>query len=357
MSQINTSVISPEEATGSVQGAFEAVSAQLPFNSILPDSTPDQMPQGITMDGTTVAWTANQRTKIDDKNIFRAWDAESKYSKTVKGAKVLRAEVQPIGKRLRISEADIARNGDDAFTHTKALEYFQNLAASTAFQLELARLKTVVDGKLSITERDLPTTFDFGRASDLSKNLTGNKMWSADGINPVEDIKSWSELVKKHDGMAPQAMVTTRKVMNLLAKNPQVISLATERSADTSPTMIKESAVREVLSEYAGIRSVLVADEAYDTFFQTNHIEAQDMFPEDTVLLLPGLLDSGIGVTALGPTAEARLGVVSNPGDCGLVGVVQDTAGAPPAYDVYVTGSALPVFTQPNSTFKATVTA
>lgn len=355
MSQINTSVISPEEATGAVQGAFEAVSEQLPFNSILPAATPDQMPPDITMDGTVVGWTANQRTEIDDKNVFRAWDAESPYSKTVKGAKVLRAEVQPIGKRLRIGEADIARNGDDAFTHTKALEYFQTLAASTAFQLELARLKTIVDGKINITERNQKTSFNYGRSSDLSTKLTGSNTWATSGINPIEDIKDWSKLVKKNEGMTPQAMITTRKVMNLLATNPQVISLATERSADTSPAMIKESAVLEVLSEYAGIRAVLVADEAYDTFFQANHIETQDMFPEDTVLLLPALLDSGLGITALGPTAEARIGVVSNPGDCGLVGVVQDTPGAPPAYDVYVTGSALPVFTQPNSTFKATV--
>ncbi len=81
-------------------------------------------------------------------------------------------------------------------------------------------------------------------------------------------------------------------------------------------------------------------------------------FPENTVLLLPGLNDTGLGYTALGPTAEAKQSTVygiSRQYDAGPIGAILDIPSATPGYEAYVNGTMLPVLVQSNSTFKATV--
>lgn len=354
MSNPNTDIITPDEATGLAQGAFDGVSAQLPFNRVLPNMLLNSLPEGITSDNKTVSWVPNQRQDIDKDPLFRAWDAESPYGAWTGGRSVKHVEVQPLGKRHRITESDIVSAGDSAFTHDRASSFITKIGGELAFKLEKAKVKVAVDGAITVSENGITHPFDYGRDKALNVTLDNAGKWGADGVDPTEDLQKWIELVQSKDGMIPRVMVTTRKVMAALRHNKALISYLYPTSVNL-PSSIRESEVVNLLREYAEIQDVMVADREYETYFQNNNIKVQQIFPENTALLLPGFGDTGIGVTGIGPTAEAKTGIVSNPDDLGLAALVQDTPGSVPAYDVYVTGSALPILAQANSTLKATV--
>lgn len=356
MSMPVSDIISPDAATGIVQGAFNGASAALPFNQVLPNTNADNLPQGITADNLTVSWTPNLRQQLDDGPVFRAFDAEVPYGKTYGKGERKYTEMQPFGKRHRITEADIATNGDKAFTADKATLFFDKLGRETAFMLEKAKAQVALNAALTISENGVNGSFDYGRSADLNVPNTGLvKNWSAAAAKPVDDIKKFQDLIAAHDGMAPTVMVTSRRVMAALSQNAQLIQLLFAKTTGV-PGSIKQSDVLGLLNEYANISGVLLADQAYEQYFQTNKlVRIPNMFPDDTVLFLPGLGDTGIGATAIGPTAEAKTGIVSNPNDIGLVGVMQETPGTVPAYDLYVNGTGLPVLAQPDSTLKATV--
>lgn len=356
MSTPNMDIISPDEATGLAQGAFDGMSGQLPFNNILPNTLLNSLPTGITADNKTVSWIPNQRTDMDKEPLFRAWDAESPYGATTGGRSVKHVEVQPLGKRHRITEADIVSAGDSAFAHDRAADYITKMGGEIAFKLEKAKLAVAYDAKLAVTENSVNYTFDYGRDKALTVTLDDDAAkWDADDVDPTEDLQKWIDLVVSKDGMIPRALVTTRKVINALRRNSALISYFYDKASIDAPKSIKEADVLNVISEFTDIQSFLIADREYETYFQTNNLRVQQMVPDDAILLLPGFGDTGIGVTGIGPTAEAMTGLVSNPDNLGLAANVQDTPGTVPAYDVYVTGSALPILAQPNSTFKATV--
>lgn len=346
-------IIAPDDATGLVQGAFDGVSAQLPFNGVLPNTNADSLPDGIQADELTVNWTPNQRVKMDDGPVFRAFDAEAPYGKINGSGTRMYAQMQPFGKKHRITERDIATQGDSAYTADKASGFFTKLGAEAAFMLEKAKLQVALTGELKINENGVAGTYDFKRNAELTDTPVDVK-WGDANANVADDINKFRDLIVQHDGMIPTVMVTSRKVVQALTKNKQLIQFLYSKTTGV-PGSIRQSDVLGLLNEYAGISQVLIADEMYEQYFQQNRIVRQDMFPNDTVLLLPGLGDTGIGVTAIGPTAEAKSGIVSNPNDIGLVGVMQATPGNTPAYDVYVNGTVLPVLAQPDSTLKTTV--
>ena len=168
----------------------------------------------------------------------------------------------------------------------------------------------------------------------------------------------------KAEGTRPRVMVTTRKVMNTLMENAAVMKYfyAGQAQSDMLPAFIGEAQVRGVLSSYANISDVLLVDETYEEFARQQKIilpgGVASFFPENTVLLLPGLNDTGLGYTALGPTAEAKQSTVygiSRQYDAGPIGAILDIPSATPGYEAYVNGTMLPVLVQSNSTLKATV--
>lgn len=353
MSLLNKDIITPDEASAIVLGAYQTTTAALPFASILPDQ----------FTGLSVEWTPNQDDPEVDEMKFSTWDAEAPYGRTVGGEKLSYTSMLPLRKRMRVSEKDIA-NGTISMTNgdlkTTLSDYFVQLGKELAYRLEKARVAVAVDAKLGIKESNEEANWDYARDSALTTSLTATKTWDKSG-DPVKDLRTWSDLIDDKKGARPTIMVTTRKVVNALTSNAAIINYLFRGQGSTLPALVSENDVKSVLSLYTGIQDIYVVDERYRDFARQSKITlpggVKSFFPENTILLIPAFGDVNMGYTALGPTAEAQTPAygISREKNAGPIGAVLNTPSSTPGYEAYVNGTALPVLVQSNSTLKATV--
>lgn len=349
----DTTIMSPAEVSSIAQGAFEGVASSLPFGSILPNM--------VNEDGLTVSWTPNQRLDEDEAE-FRAFDAEVEYGRTVGAASSLSLNLIAIGRRMRVTERDIINHVSDTGTwvRDKVEEYAAQLGRNIAFRLERAKVDAIVNAKLTIDENGIKGSWDFQRKRTLTVNLA--KKWNDPTSNPLADLKAWSDAIDAAEGDLPGAMVTTRAVMDALAAHPLIVKYAAAAAnnevAATIPNVSYQS-VRNVLSQYAGITDVLVADTAYADYAKANSINlpggVKSYFPANTVLLLPGLTGGLVGDTRIGPTAEQVSAAYGLSTQTGISAAVFPGFNNTPGWDVYATGTMLPVIRMANSTLTATV--
>lgn len=349
----DTTLLTPAQASAYAQGAFETVASQLPFGSILPNY---DNPEGLT-----VSWTPNQRVDEDEAE-FRAFDAEVEYGRTVGAASGLSLNLIAIGRRMRVTERDIINHAGESsdWVRAKLQEYFEQLGRNIAFRLERAKVDAIVNAKLTIDENGIKGTWDFQRKRTLTVNLA--KKWNDPTSNPLTDLKAWSDAIDAAEGDLPGAMVTTRAVMDALAAHPLIVKYAAAAAnnevAATIPNVSYQS-VRNVLSQYAGITDVLVADTAYADYAKSRLINlpggVKSYFPANTVLLLPSLAGNTVGMTAIGPTAEQVTTAYGLSGGTGLSAAVFPGFNNTPGWDAYATGTMLPVIRMANSTLTATV--
>lgn len=351
--KVNTDIIEPELASRAAQAAYDAITAELPFSQILPDHAVDDLPDGMTGENTTVSWVPNQRSEISEDTVFRAWDGEVPYGKTTGSSVIKRAALQPIGAKMRISEYDIVSLRANATSEERIENLLGKMGVQTALKVEKARIDAVVNAKLVINENGVANTLDYARDTTLAAAAPAAK-WNMETADPYADIETWCDLIQDADGALPTTMVVTRNVMRTLMANPNIIKRRYGQvTATVTPPSVRRDEVESVFSN-VGIDNIIVIDELYSKFFADQRLKEQKgIYPANTVLLLPGIGDTGIGATVHGETAEASLGII--PDGYGLFGGVGDADGTAPAYDVYATGNFLPVLAQPDSTLAVTV--
>ena len=342
---LEKTIIAPSEATGLVEGAYQAMTSQLPMAKLLPDESN----KGELM----VSWTPNTEVEQDEAP-FTEWDVEAQYGRTQGSLETRNVKVLPLRKRMRVTERDLIRLGSNQNALREALAgHFDSLGKDVAWRLERARLEALLNGKLTIPEVSKSAEWDYGRDSKLT--ASASKKWSDVAANPVDDILAWADLIKKAKGLKPTTVFTSSDVLLALGKNTSIISLAFGRG-DQLPTRVGQSVVLDVLKEYAKISSVVIADEAYEAVETQYGLSNPNPWPSDAFLLVPQAQGNILGETAMGPTVEAgdseySIGKSDN---SGLIGAVFSTT-APPAYEAYTNGSALPVLEKSNSTLKASV--
>ena len=343
---LEKSIISPAEASGLVQEAYDTVTASLPMAQVLPDKS-----NGGDL---LVEWAPNFVLDQDDAE-FRAWDAEAGYGRTRGGGQTKHTELIAMSRKLRVTEKDIIRFGasTDAI-RSRLEENLVQLGKEVAWRTERARLDVALNAKLSVDENNIKGVYDFER--DASLDVTPAVAWDKAEATPIKDIRAWVDAVKALRGMVPKAVVTTSDVLNALSQNPSIIMIATGHSKANIPDMIGIDQVKAVLQSFTGIGQFLLADEVYQESNVKYSTTFDSKFPATSFLMLPQLGTTAVGFTASGPTVEAGDAeyAVGKAENSGWVGAVFSTA-TPPAYEAYVNGSVLPVLTQANSTVRASV--
>jgi hypothetical protein len=344
---LDTSIITPAEASAIAQAEFDNATDNLPFAKILPMKS--------NGGDTRVPWKVNVKPKQHVME-FRAWDAEAKLGKTEGESAGLYVDLLPLSKRMRVTEQDQIRGfrSDPAFLKNILTSYFQQLGAEAAYKLELARVQELLTGKLLIEENK--GSYDFKRKTAQTVTLAADKKWSVDGTDPIKDILDWIDLVKKAEGYRPGAIITSNEVLISLTTNRKLIEYSYGRGETTDlPLRISDEEVLNVLRKFAHVNEILLADDAY-TALGKDLTEFGQFYPSNSFLLVPSLNSNLLGFTADGPTVEAddATYATGKSENSGLIGAVM-TSTAPPAYEAYVNGSALPVLQQANSTVAATV--
>jgi len=107
------------------------------------------------------------------------------------------------------------------------------LAGDLADQLEmLSRRQEVMavealrTGKVTVVGEEYPAVVvDFGRHADLTKVLANAARWGETGVDPLEDVNTWSMLVTQHSGAAANTLVMDVKAWQLFSAAPSVQKL------------------------------------------------------------------------------------------------------------------------------------
>lgn len=341
---IDTTIFNPQQASALAAGTFDEIERALPLAGILPDTK---------VPGTSVSWTPNERIQQDTAS-FATWNGNAPYDRIPGSGASLSLNLLPVRVQERVGEEEIIdAPADSGWLRQRSTDALQRLGREIAFRLEMARLQTLVDGKLVIEENGLHgVTYDFQR--DPTLNASPASKWTTASSDPIKDIRSWGKLIEAKDGIAPSAIIVDRQTMENLASNKQIIAYAATTQPDTGRPLASYQAVRNALANFAGIRDVLVLDDAYRDFAVARGFRLPfnaSTILNGSVILLPALQGASIGETAIGPTAENR----GQSGAQSLYAHISRPDGNQPSYEAYATGTALPVLRDANSTLVAKV--
>lgn len=290
-------------------------------------------------------------TGLADAAVYRTYDTEAPLARR-KGLQVLRGELPPISQKVRLGEYERLRQRKLANQEIRAALFddVETLGMNISARLELARADALINGKVTIAENGVSVTVDYGRTS--SHTVTASTLWTG-AADPLSDIMAWHDVYLATNGIEPEFILTSRRVMNLLLRN-QAIRNQVYPGAN-QPSIVTLDGVNSLLGSQ-GLPPIAM----YNASVNVNKV-AQKVIPDNLLLFLPAPTDpndaSGtqLGATFLGTTAESLEPEYGLEGDePGLVaGVYKDND--PVALWTKAAAIALPVLANPNLSFTATV--
>jgi len=309
----------------------------------LSEYLPDQDNYGLSFN-----FDVNQ-LEINDPASFRAYNTGSDVGRTG-GAENRSGKLPPTSRRFDVTEhAQLLLYGQGGDALAAVYEkYARKLGASIAARVEQARGEAIATGKVTIAERDLQFTVDYGRKAEHT--VVAGTAWTGAGALPIDDLDLWSAVYRVTNGESPGATLISGQRFAALQKNADMIKMAVGRGTDL-PSRISVVDVLSVLSSY-GYNDVRQFDEV---------IGGARVIAADQLVFVPSnsgvILDGGsLGTTDWGIPAEAindtyGISASDRPGVFSAAFSSDDPEGS------YVLGSAivLPVLTNANATLSATI--
>lgn len=90
-------------------------------------------------------------------------------------------------------------------------------------RLEWMATKALIDGAVTVSGAEYPSvTVDFGRDSNHTILKTPGNKWSDSGINPLDDLQAWSDLMVKNTGVAMTEVTMDVSTWIVFRKNAEV---------------------------------------------------------------------------------------------------------------------------------------
>ncbi|HZG16959.1 MAG TPA: major capsid protein [Candidatus Bathyarchaeia archaeon] len=77
-------------------------------------------------------------------------------------------------------------------------------------------------GKIAISANRVAYEYDYKMPAAHKGTLTGTDQWSDPNSNPVDDIRTWQDLIEDDTGVRPSRAICTRKTWNYLIANNKI---------------------------------------------------------------------------------------------------------------------------------------
>ena len=319
----------PVQLTGVARAAFDALIGQYLTDDLLPVNRTYDINFSFGIAEGALPPAASFRSFNTAADVGTTTDSETKSGK-----------LPPLSRRIPVDEYQQLTmfNASADQVGQKFEDYAARIAQSFALRFVLAQAEAVQSGKVTINERNLSFTVDFGRRANLTG--TAATVWSNTvDSDPLADLQGLRNAYKRRVGR----IVVSRTVMGYLQSNETIIKLALGRGTDLPP-LISEDAVRSVIRSF-GLGELVVNEEV---LINASGVEVP-LFASDKVILLPSA--GAIGRTDLGVTAESirtDTGIAQTERAGLFAGALESDN--PSGYDVLVSGIGLPILTDPNNT-------
>ncbi|MEE6273513.1 major capsid protein [Georgenia sp. MJ206] len=201
-----TDIIDPATLTGYVRTALEDIERQ---RGSLARYLPNRLVPDIN-----VRFVAGQAGLVAEAE-FRAYDAPPTRGGKP-GGKRTTLELPAIGRSIPITEYEQlrTRNASDEVMLREILNTGRLVAQAVSSRMERLRGTVLSTGVATISE--LGAADSFGRRA--SHTVTAGSLWSsATSVSRLADLQAWADLYEETNGVAPGQIVTSRRVLRVLA--------------------------------------------------------------------------------------------------------------------------------------------
>lgn len=229
---------------------------------------------------------------------FRAYDAEPSFGRRAGLARV-EGSLPPIARQYELDEFQnlTARRANSEEFRTLFQRDGVRIAREIDIRMEFARAEALVSGTVTLNERGVMASVDFGRSA--SHSVAPANLWSNHATStPITDLQTWRDVLVA-DGQGAGAIVMSTAAINHLLRNEEVQGLV--YPLVTTPPQVTRAQLNQVLSDF-GLPAITV----WDAKARRNGT-LQRFIPEDKVLLLPAS-GTALGATVYGTTLEAQIG-------------------------------------------------
>lgn len=313
--------------------------------------------------GTLARWLPNRevpdidvrfvagQTGLVDVADFRAYDTEPTIGKGPTGKRIT-IELPAISQNIPVSEYNQLRQRGASPTDASILASIQkttdNVVRAVADGIERLRGTVLSTGKATITGF---MDDDFGR--DSGNSVSAAAAWSIVGTDALTDLQTWSDAYVAANGAPPGAILTSTRVVRLMAKLTQ---FATVLSGGGNRPATQADVLNTVVA--AGLPPIYVYDRRVSIAGTATRVLA-----DDKLFLLPEPVDpndalgSELGATFWGQTLTSTSGDwdIADSEQPGLVAGVYRNQKPPMIAEVISDAIALPVLANANLSFIADV--
>lgn len=280
---------------------------------------------------------------------FRAYDAEPEVGKKPAAQRVV-LELPAIGQTIPVSEYEQlrTRGASDDVLLSQIYDTARQVAQAISDRMERLRAVVLRTGKATIAE--IAADDDFGRVA--GHTVTAATLWNTGtSVSRLADLQSWSDTYEATNGVAPGAIVMSRRVARTLAQGDEFKTSLV--GGGSRPATVAD--VNSII-EGAGLPPI----EVY-----TRRTQAGLVLPDNELLLLPEPVDTDDWEgTQLGATFWGQTLTSQEPGwgiedaeQPGVVAGVYRNEKPPMIAEVIGDAIGMPVLANANLSFKATVLA
>lgn len=341
----NTDYATASELSGIARGAQDVLTAQgngLVLERWLP-----------TVENPTLDYEFNATGRqYPGSAEFRAFETEAPYGSNLPTL-TKTGQLPPISEKMPVREYQrlkLYQNADGI--KNKVEQHAALIGTHIATRAELARGEALTTGKLTLNENGLVATVDYGRAS--AQTSTAATLWSSGGSDPLADITTIQNTLITEVGAAPGTMLISRRILNALQTNGDLIAAALAQGAQL-PSRISKDDVLSTLAAF-GLPNTLIYDQSYYKGSTLTRV-----IPDNVVIFMPDpgtvpLYGGVLGTTQIGIPAEATEAKfnISDSEAAGVFCAVFDHDD-PSGLDVLGSAILLPVLENANATWAFTV--
>lgn len=216
----------------------------------------------------------------------------------------MHGEIAKVGLKYIATEEELlalnqARNdGERAAMVDRLTVKALDLAQAIQRRFDVMKSEAIFKGQVSHNKNGVKVSVDFGIPANHKEALTSPNDWEDTSRDVIADLLGWVATYEATNGQAPDAILVSREVFGLLAKNANLIA---EAGRPAGSLRASEADIQAVLAanglpavQIVNNRSVTVKD------IYTGAMETIEFMPANRVVFA----SEGLGDFLVGPTVE-----------------------------------------------------
>lgn len=204
-------------------------------------------------------------------------------------------EAMSVDEKTRQELLTVMQTGNRAYIDMVLNKIFDDqttLVEGAAVVRERMRMQLISTGVITMASNGQTYQYDYGVPA--THKVTATTLWNAAGADPIANITAWQDLIEQDGNGRPTRAITSRRVMNELAKADAIKNaIYVMGNGAVTPD---EASVKAYIASKTGLDVIV-----YEKFYKAEDDSVQRMIADDLFIMLP---EGQLGNTYFGTTPE-----------------------------------------------------